>query len=201
MKSMVYIKNYNKPEVDKKEALRYAGCKDASEEIALLLDSCIDEIFDEVSFKLCYSRFPVSLNGDEIDLGFTKTRSHSLAVCLDGCEEIILFCATIGHSIDRIIAKYNITSPSRATMLQALGSERVESLCDLFCLEMAEEEEKVGRVIRPRFSPGYGDLSLEIQKDVFASLDCTRRIGVSLNDSLFMQPTKSVTAIIGVKGK
>ena len=50
---------------------------------------------------------------------------------------------------------------------------------------------------KPRFSPGYGDLSLEVQKEIFSLLDCPRKIGVSLGDSLLMTPSKSVTAIIG----
>ena len=52
--------------------------------------------------------------------------------------------------------------------------------------------------LRPRFSPGYGDLPLELQKDVFRVLDCPRKIGLSLNESLLMSPSKSVTAIIGI---
>ena len=53
--------------------------------------------------------------------------------------------------------------------------------------------------IKPRFSPGYGDVPLEIQKDIVMLLDCAKRIGVSLNDSLLMSPSKSVTAFIGLQ--
>lgn len=54
---------------------------------------------------------------------------------------------------------------------------------------------------RPRFSPGYGDLPINMQKDIFAALDCPRKIGLSLNESLLMSPSKSVTAIIGVSAR
>ena len=30
-------------------------------------------------------------------------------------------------------------------------------------------------------------------------LDCPRKIGLTLNDSLLMSPTKSVTAIVGLR--
>ncbi len=53
---------------------------------------------------------------------------------------------------------------------------------------------------RPRFSPGYGDLTLLAQKDIFAVLDCGKRIGLTLNDSLLMSPSKSVTAFVGIGG-
>ena len=51
-----------------------------------------------------------------------------------------------------------------------------------------------------RYSPGYGDLSLESQKQVFALLNPPKYIGVTLNDSLLMSPSKSVTGIIGIGG-
>ena len=65
---------------------------------------------------------------------------------------------------------------------------------------MKKEYEKDDLYLRPRFSPGYGDLKLEHQKDWFRLLDISRQIGIELTDSLLMVPTKSVTAIIGIGG-
>lgn len=192
---MVYIKTYNTPEIDRKEILRYARVEQSDPMTDALLDRCIAEAAPLLSYKLCYSRFPASVEGDRVDLGFSVVDSHSLALCLRECDEIILFCATVGAELDRLIKKQSLLSPSAAVILQALGSERVEALCDLFCDEMAKE---TGRQLRPRFSPGYGDLSLELQRDIFACL-CPSRIGVALSDNLFMTPSKTVTAIIGVK--
>lgn len=197
---MVFTKGYTAPDVNRKEVLRYARAE-GDEATLALLESCIAEAGDKLSYKVCYARFGIEIHGDEIDLGFTRTRSHSLARCLDGCHEIVLLAATVGFGIDRLIEKYSLISPSRAIMLQALGSERVEALCDEFCNDLAIEEEKKGNTLRPRFSPGYGDLALDLQKDIFAALGCTKAIGITLGDNLFMNPTKSVTAIIGIKGK
>ena len=82
--------------------------------------------------------------------------------------------------------------------LQAIGAERIEALCNAFSLEMKNEYAKSGRSLRPRFSAGYGDLPLELQREIFNALGCERRIGLTLNDSLIMSPSKSVTAIIGI---
>ena len=80
-------------------------------------------------------------------------------------------------------------------MLQAIGAERLESFCDIFCRDIScEYNEK----LRPRVSPGYGDIPLSMQKEIFSALDCSRKIGLSLNASLLMTPTKSVTAIVGI---
>ena len=195
MTSMVYTKSYNTPKIDKKEALRYAGVSEANEEILTLLDRCIDESADTLSYKVCYSRFTIKTEGDSLDLGFAKTSSHSLGICLRECDEIVVFCATVGVELDRLIKKYSLTSPATAVMLQALGSERVEALCDEFCADIAKE---IGKELRPRFSPGYGDLNLELQRDIFACLNPSK-IGVSLGENLFMTPSKTVTAIIGIK--
>ena len=40
-----------------------------------------------------------------------------------------------------------------------------------------------------------------MQKDIFAALDCPRKISLSLNESLLMSPSKSVTAIIGISAQ
>ena len=55
-----------------------------------------------------------------------------------------------------------------------------------------------GKYIRPRFSPGYGDFSIQHQKAVLAMLEASKRIGVTMTDSYMLTPTKSVTAVIGI---
>ena len=124
--------------------------------------------------------------------------SQALARNLKKCTRVLLFAATVGLELDRLIAKYSKLSPSRALVLQALGAERVEALCDAFLSDLKPFYREAGLSMRPRFSPGYGDLPLEVQKDFFALLDCHRKIGLSLNDSLLMSPTKSVTAVVGL---
>ncbi|MBR5296236.1 MAG: Vitamin B12 dependent methionine synthase activation subunit, partial [Clostridia bacterium] len=99
----------------------------------------------------------------------------------------------IGIGLDRLIAKYSRISPSKAILFQGIGSERVEALCDTFCNTFKEKSKTF-----PRFSPGYGDLSLEVQKDVFSLLNCSKNTGIFLNDNLLMTPTKSVTAFMGI---
>ena len=114
---------------------------------------------------------------------------------LKDCSSVIVFAATIGVEIDRLIAKYGRISPSKALVIQAIGAERIEALCDEFCSDIANEKKMR---LTPRFSPGYGDLPLNIQKNIFDVLDCSKRIGLTLNDSLIMSPSKSVTAFVGV---
>lgn len=194
----VYIRSYAAPDWNRKEILRYAGVRGDAPELDALLRDCLEEIEPRLVYGVCYREFPVVRYGSYLDLGFVKTESEGLKKNLLGCEEIVLFAATVGLGIDRLIARYATVSPTKALLLQAIGAERIESLCDEFCREIAQEKAREGYVTRPRFSAGYGDFPLEAQREIFAVLDCPRKIGLTLNESLLMSPTKSVTAIIGV---
>lgn len=190
----VIKKTYNSPPCNSGEILRYAGVKKPSTQDELLVKECLKEAESILRFNLCYSIYPLQVDGNKVDLGFTKTLSKSLAKNLKGCDRAIVFCATLGLGIDRLIAKYGVISPAKALIFQAIGSERIESLCDLFNKVIAKEYKS----LRPRFSPGYGDLALSLQADIFSALDCSKKIGVNLTKEFLMTPSKSVTAIIGI---
>lgn len=181
----ILSKKYNDLPICEKEILRYAGCKDAQDQIAELLNSCLDEVSGKLSYSICYSTLDVSVENDVCDFGVFCAQSSDLAKSLKGQKKVILFAATLGVEIDRLIKKYSKISPSRALMFQAIGTEQIEALCDAFCNDMG---------LGCRFSPGYGDLSLDVQTKIFDVLNCTKYIGVSLNNSLLMSPSKSVTA-------
>ena len=91
--------------------------------------------------------------------------------------------------------KYGKLSPTKALFFQAIGAAGIETLCDIFSEDIKKE---LNVNLKPRFSPGFGDLELTTQKDIFKVLDCSKKIGLTLNDSLLMSPTKSVTAFVGI---
>lgn len=194
----VYIKTYKDLPINKKEILRYAGCKGANENIERLVDECIEKAQPAVKSMVCYQVFDIKAMDNEIDLGFATCSSASLMKNLRGCEKIILFGATVGLEIDRLIAKYGKLSPSKGLIFQAFGTERIETLCDEFCKDISAELNPKGEFLKPRFSPGYGDLPLNLQSDIFGSLKPQKSIGLTLNNSMLMSPSKSVTAIMGI---
>lgn len=192
---MVLIKSCAAPVFCEKEVLRYAGCTNADLETKRMMSGCLEEAEKVISYKVCYCELPLKINGSVCDFGVFDVKSEKLAKNLDGCGKVLLFAATVGTEFDRLISKYSRISPAKAVIMQAIGSERVESLCDSFCKDYENEN---GVKLKPRFSPGYGDLALEVQKYIFAILDCPRKIGISLNETLLMSPSKSVTAFVGI---
>ena len=198
MSELILIKNYKEPPVCNKEILRYADVKSPNNEILNILNECLNDVRDRLTYKVCYIKIPLSVNGKNCDFGIFKVNSENLAINLKDADEVIIFAATVGIEIDRLITKYSYISPVKAVMIQAIGTERIEALCNAFCKDMAEN---FYGVLSPRFSAGYGDLPLETQKEIFTILNCEKHIGLTLNESLIMSPTKSVTAFVGIKYK
>ena len=181
----VVEKNYAAlPPFNEREILRYAGVKGAADENTLaLLQECLQACEGAFSYRACY----VTLSkADLFALLPMAKESVALEKFLDGKDEAVLFAATVGLGVDRLIHRYASVSPVKALLFQAIGAERIEALCDEFCKELG---------LKKRFSPGYADLALETQRGIFAALGCEKRLGISLTDSLLMSPTKSVTAI------
>lgn len=195
MNETILTKTYSASPIDEKEILRYAGGI-ADDNTIKLLNECINEALDCITCKVCYHKLPVKINGDLCDFGVFNVQSKNLATNLSGCNSVIIFGATIGIGIDRLITKYSHISPAKALMLQAFGAERIEALCDYFCKDI---QNTLKTQLKPRFSAGYGDLPLDTQKQVFSLLNLPKNIGLTLNDSLLMSPTKSVTAFIGMQ--
>lgn len=196
---------YAKPcdiKIDKSEVLRYLGYKKHNlSDVPSFIDECIGEIGEALACSACYDTFGISKCGDSLNLGFTTTNSSALMKNLCGCEQIIAFVATIGIETDRIIGKYSLISPSHAVAAQAAGAAAAEAWCDLLCEKFAKRFKKNGLYLRPRFSPGYGDFSIDSQRDIINSLDSFRKIGVSLTDGMMLLPSKSVSAVIGISDK
>ena len=116
---------------------------------------------------------------------------------LEGCAEAYLVCGTLGPGLDALQRRVSVTSGADALIAQAVGAALIERYMD-----GVEDEIRVelapGETLRVRYSPGYGDFPLAAQRDILAILDASRRIGVSLTDSLLMVPSKSVSAVVGV---
>ena len=185
------IKSFDEPLFNEREILRYAqspGCTDKT-----LLD-LMEECIASFSYRVSYCILPIeSLDTDSgrINMEHISLTSCDLARNLEGCREAVLFAATIGPGIDRLIRKYTKLDPAKALFMQAIGAERVESLCNTFCSTFE-------RTLRPRYSPGFGDLTLSIQPEVLRITNAGTNLSITLDSGFLMSPSKSVTAFSGI---
>lgn len=124
--------------------------------------------------------------------------SGSLSRHLEGCPYVYLACGTLGAGFDALQRTLSVTSASDALILQATGTAMIEKLMDSVEEEIRAELTD-GESLTPRYSPGYGDFPLEAQRTILDLLDAPRKTGVSLTDTLLMAPSKSVSAVIGVR--
>lgn len=184
-----------------REAVRYLGYgKNAADDqtMALIADS-FENLRSVSRPKSVYRIFDLMHTGsDRIEFGGMEVESRNLSKNLKGCGEIVLFGATLGIGVDRYISRASLTDMARAVVLQACAAALLEEYCDSCQEQIAQEKKREGKYLRPRFSPGYGDFSISYQEQLVRILDCAKKIGLTLTDSMMMTPTKSVTAVIGV---
>ncbi len=202
MKINAIKKDFPAPETDILEAARYAGAgRIPDEKTVKMLEALYSECGGVLNYSVCYSELPITRTDDTTQIGILKTSSKNLSTLLSGCERATVFAATVGHGMDRLIRRASVISSAKAVLLDGIGTERVEALADAFCEEYRREACERGFTVTDRFSTGYGDLPLELQKEIFEMLDCPSLIGAALNDSLLISPAKTVSAIFGLKRK
>lgn len=188
--------------VNRREIAGYLGIKNGEpdEKMRGLIEECLLELNEKVSPKHVFRVFPLVLCADEETIDFTcfPVKSRNLYRNLAGCEEVLLFAATIGQGADFIIRRYEKTKMSRALVCQAAAAAMIEAYCNELNDNWKREYEAKGCFLKPRFSCGYGDFALAHQKDFLRVLEMEKHLGIHLNDALLMVPTKSVTAVIGI---
>ena len=169
------------------DALRYMGVLKPTEDDKKNVQNAIKEI-EIVAQKKCIIKEMPLYGARQILIG------NDILKHIEGCDGVILFLATLGAGVDRLIKRAQIGSMAQAVYIDAAASALLEEYCDSLCREISET-----KIITDRFSPGYGDLPVEIQPKLLEALGA-KKIGVSVAKSFMMVPTKSVSAIIGVKG-
>ena len=177
------------PEVNENELRARLGCPTES---VTLIPKCLNELKKCVSVRYASRTVEIIRTDNGIDLGFGEINSKNLTKNLGQSKSAVIFAVTLGADVDRLLIKLGKIMPSEQFVTDAIASALAESACD-------EAEKAIFSTAHsPRFSPGYGDLPLEIQKPLLSFLDAERTLGITLSPSLLMTPTKSITAISGI---
>lgn len=182
-------------EYNRKEALRYLGAKPDDKQTEILVDVAYLKLRNELQPRHIIQKHSCKIDGEGITLDCgVRFNSRDLARHLKGCNEVLLLAATLGSRVDIGIRRTALESVAEGAAAQAVGAALIESYCDN--VQAAVDTGELRQ--RPRFSPGYGDWSLEEQGLLFSVLNCSKNIGLSLTDGMMMAPSKSVTAVIGL---
>ncbi len=186
-------------ELNLTEALRYAGVRgDVPPEIWEIAKGIARQVMDEAEPRYTWRMYDIEEREDGFYLPEARLllTGESTRRMLAECDRAVLMACTLGARFDALLRREQAQDMARAVIMDACGSAWVEAGCD------AAEQELAARLpgfyLTDRFSPGYGDLPLEIQPEIAEALDITRRIGVTVTRSLLMNPGKSVTAVIGI---
>lgn len=187
-------------EWNEKEIYRYLGYRGQQipDGVRELIRECECELEQSAAPKSIWREYPLSVREHELDMCVIRTYSRNLERNLRDCEKVILFAATLGSGVDMLLQRYGRLQMSKAVVMQAAAAAMLESYCDEKNDELKQNYLQQGWYLRPRFSPGYGDFPLEVQRPLAAALELSKRIGITLTDSLLMAPSKSVTAVIGI---
>jgi hypothetical protein len=121
-----------------------------------------------------------------------------LVSVVGGAEQIAVAVCTIGPDLEQAVsALFASGRPADATVLDGVGSAAVEELSQRACREIETIASKRHLTTSIPLSPGDPDFSIEEQRTLL-SLSHAEALGVTLNDSLLMQPLKSLSLVVGI---
>lgn len=187
------------PKVELAEVVRYMhmGRAALDRELAGRVASLVDDMRRVSRPVRVWRRLPLEDGAIAAGPASIPVRGR-FAAHLDGCGAVYLVCGSLGHGVDALQRRVSAVSGADALIVQAIGAAMMESWMDAVEDEIRAELPG-GESLAARYSPGYGDFPLEAQREILSLLDAPRTVGVSLTDSLLMVPSKSVSAVIGVK--
>lgn len=186
---------------DVSEALRYLGIPHPTGELRREAERMADELSDAIQPRYFYQMENVERLPDRVRLQKTEldlAGSTALGM-LAGCDRAVLLACTLGARFDAKLLAIQARDMAKAVIYDALGSAFVEAGCDQAERDIAARFPDL--FLTDRFSPGYGDLPLSLQRDICGALDAPRRLGVQVTDSLLLNPSKTVTAVIGLSDR
>ena len=192
--------------IDKSEVLRYLNTAEdfAEQSIHNLIDEAIVELKEIINFRYIYKKFPIEVRESGVDIKNTTLylKGNSIVKHLKNSPEVFLMAATLGNQVDKRISYYEKTSITKSMILDACAATAIEEACDYLEEKIKKQVLAEGKKgITFRYSPGYGDLELEIQKEFLNVLNAPKKIGLTASKYNLLMPAKSVTAIIGVLEK
>ena len=197
-------------QIDSREVLRYMQYKNQNidKNLSDEINYCIRKTKEIINprficrkYKIKKSVFYNKKNETYLEQSNLTLKSNDLHDLLIDCDECIIMSVTLGIEIEREIRKLTYTDLTKGIIIDACATTSVEEVCDILQDNIAQRLLKEGKYITYRYSPGYGDLSIERNLDINNLLNGQKEIGLTVTNSGIMIPRKSVIALIGVSNK
>lgn len=190
-----------------KEAARYAGYRagGGSEDAVMgMVEKCCALLHPALVPQAVYEEFDLKVEEIAgsgkycVQFADIKLETKDLGFNLKNCRRVIVLAATVGAKVDMLIRRAQTAGSADAALMQGAGAMFIESFVDNLNEKLKAEAASRGLKAHPRYSPGYGDVPVTFQKEIFRLLPCSK-IGLTLMDTMIMAPEKSVTAFIGLE--
>lgn len=190
--------------VNPAEVRRYLGYQLGQTEESAQVNQLIEQTISAVGGRarprgLVKTCFVNELPGGVLALGGSNLllSSRDLSRLLSECTLVSLLVVTLGPQVDGYVGDLLARGQyAAAAVADAVGSDAAEQAMMQLDDRLRQAAAELGFGLTRRFSPGYGDLPLEVQRDLLRLL-AAESIGVQLTESNLMVPQKSITALLG----
>ena len=152
------------------------GKNKPDDQIQEIIDNCEKELLNSITPAYYYSIFNINHEPNKVTLENCDLSliGEDISNHLKDCDKAILFCATLSHGPDKLIRINQVRDMTKSIIIDALASAAIEQICDLIQEEINERFPSLYQTWR--FSPGYGDLPLDIQKEFKKMRDRLKRL-------------------------
>lgn len=194
--------------IDRSEVLRYLGyagqemTDELSERIDRVVARCL-EICQPAGtwrvYDVAGEAVPEGSDVPEVRLAGSALapRGHDICAHLRGAVAAGIMACTLGVASERELRRLSMVDPLDAVVFDAACTTLVERAADATEAQLVAEAARRGLYTNYRYSPGYGDWTLDAQPQMLAAVDAQRQLGLTLTPTLLLVPTKSVTALVG----
>jgi len=201
------IINHIKIKIAEQQVLRYLGypqdlIHEISTDIKKIVREEIEQAYPLLECRGIYQFLDISLVSAN---GFIMTKqgyqfmvNKKMIDLLKNAEYLLLMVATIGLETEKAVKeKFQQGNHVSAMVLDAAGTVAVKTAGQWLNHFIEENGSREGLKFSRYFEPGSGDWDQREQKQIFEILK-PERIGIKLNPSFMMNPTKSLSWIRGV---
>lgn len=200
--ALSYAKGSLRCRVDIDQALAFLGHshQDLDEDLVARLQEMAARCESEHTPRYLWRTFEIDPLGEDISLKGSSLilPGSSIRAHLKGASHVVLLATTIGAAWRQTLAQLGATGATDALLYDACANALTEGAAEEAhrLLSLAAKEE--GLEAHARFSPGYGDLPLSVQPLFLQEIDAPRKIGIVTTANNFLEPAKSITAVVGL---